>query len=263
MNQSNQSLQVSKNDSFSEQNQLNQNHTDNNILVAPGSVHRPYDVETFAVCTAERKILSEAYAVLEHAEQWAKEFDPDNRHELFLHSMVYFYPSEFARDRQGLLTYVIGATRGHYFVIHGGDDCIVKNRLIGPVFESQEQATAWRHLSLPFYPECQIVCYESALRDGTCPDFQLECNRLAVSHVTAFAVEFGGDGECRSLPIGDRYFTTEEQARCYQSEILSEHPTCQISPQNFHFEHVYKRQDLLERLFGHLKTENAGSAEEV
>ncbi|WP_198402754.1 hypothetical protein [Methylomonas koyamae] len=58
MNQSNQSLQVSKNDSFSEQNQLNQNRTDNHILIAPSSVRRTYDVETFAVCTAEHKILS-------------------------------------------------------------------------------------------------------------------------------------------------------------------------------------------------------------
>lgn len=263
MNQSNQSLQVSKNDSFSEKNQLNQNRTDNHILIAPSSVRRTYDVETFAVCTAEHKILSESYSVREHAEQWAKEFDPDNRHELFLYPMVYFYPSEFARDRQGLLTYVIGATRGYYFVIHGGDDCIVKNRLIGPVFQSQEQATAWRHLSLPFYPECQIVCYKSALLDGTCPDFQLECNRLAVSHVTAFAVVCSGDGERRCLPIGDQYFTTEAQARCYQAEILSEYPTCQISPQNFHFEHVYQRQELLERLFGHLKAENTDSLAEV
>lgn len=263
MNQSNQSLQVSKNDSFSEQNQPNQNRTDNPDQIAPSSVHRPYDVKTFAVCTAEHEILSPTYSVMEHLEQWVKEFDPDNRQELFLYPIVHFYPSEFARDRQGLLTYVIGATRGYYFVIQGGDDCIVKNRLIGPVFQSQEQATAWRHLSLPFYPDCQIVCYESALLDGTCPDFKLECNRLAVSHVTAFAVVFGGDGERRCLPIGDRYFTTEAQARGYQSEILSEYPTCQISPQNFHFEHVYQRQKLLERLFGHLKAENADNAVEV
>lgn len=246
MNQSNQSLQVSKNDSFSEQNQQTQNRTDNLYLIAPGSVHRPYDVKTFAVCNAEREILSPTYSVMEHLEQWAKEFDPDNRQKLFLYPMTYFYPSEFARDRQGLLTYVIGATRGYYFVIHGGDDCISKNRLIGPVFESQEQATAWCHLSLPFYPECQIVCYESARLDGTCPDFQLECNRLAVSHITAFAVVHGGDGEHRSLPIADRYFTTEAQALLYQSEILSEHPACQISQQHFHFEHVYQRQELLE-----------------
>ncbi|WP_197485071.1 hypothetical protein, partial [Methylomonas koyamae] len=236
--------------------------TDNHILIAPSSVRRTYDVETFAVCTAEHKILSESYSVREHAEQWAKEFDPDNRHELFLYPMVYFYPSEFARDRQELLCKVIGATRGRYFVIHGGDDPIVKNQLISPVLQSREQADAWRQTSLPYYPDCHVFEHEAVL-DGNGPDLQDECNLLAGNHITAYAVVHGGDGELRCLPIGDQYFTTEAQARRYQSQILPEYPSCQISPQNFHFEDTRQRLKLLERLFGHLKVENADNAAEV
>ena len=43
MNQSNQSLQVSKNNCFSEQNQPNQQHTDNPSQIAPHNADRTYD----------------------------------------------------------------------------------------------------------------------------------------------------------------------------------------------------------------------------
>lgn len=261
MNQSNQSLQVSKNDSFSEQNQPSQQHTDNYNQIAPRDASRPYDVKVFAVGTKD-KILSESYALEEHADQWVMEFGPDFRQTLFLYPSTYFFGSEFARDRQKLLAIVIGATRGTYFVINGGDDLIVKNRLISPVLQSLEQATAWRHLSLPYYPDCQIVHYDHGL-EGDGPDFQNEYDFLAGNHITAYAVVYGGDGERQCLPIGDRYFITEAQARCYQAEILSEYPACQISQQNFHYDDVRQRQKGLESLFGHLKAENADSAVEV
>jgi hypothetical protein len=51
MNQSNQSLQVSKNDSFSEQNQPNQNHTENDVLIEPGKEFGRYNVPIFAIGT--------------------------------------------------------------------------------------------------------------------------------------------------------------------------------------------------------------------
>lgn len=258
MNQSNLSLQVSKNDRFSEQQQSTSNSQDQD---SPYSEYDRYDVTIFAVGT-ERKILSKSFVLREHAEQWAKEFDPDRSQKLFLHSWISFYESEFSRDRQELLASVIGTTRGQYFVVHGDGDCIVKNRLISPALESREQADAWRHLSLPYYPDCQVFDYESVL-DGNRPDFQDTYNLLAGNHITAFAVVYGGDGEQRCLPIGDRYFTTEAQALYYQSKILSEYPACQISPQNFHFEDLRQRQKMLEHLFGHLKAEKADSAEEV
>ncbi|MCQ8119836.1 hypothetical protein, partial [Methylomonas rosea] len=131
-----------------------------------------------------------------------------------------------------------------------------------PVFKSQEQATAWRHLSLPYYPDCQVIHYEPGL-DGKSSDFQNKYDLHSGNPITAYAVVYGGDGVHRCLPIGDGYFTTEAQARRYQAEILSEYPTCQISSQNFHFEHVYGRQELLKHLFGDPKAENADSAVEA
>ncbi|QPK62865.1 hypothetical protein IVG45_18870 [Methylomonas sp. LL1] len=123
MNQSNQSLQVSKNDSFSEQIQPNQNRTENHSQIAPLS----YNVDAFAVGT-KHKILSEHFALKERADQWAKEADPEKRQELFLHSTTYYFGSEFSRYRQNVLTLIIGATRGLYFVIHGGDDSVKRRR---------------------------------------------------------------------------------------------------------------------------------------
>lgn len=166
------------------------------------------------------------------------------------------YGSEFSRDRQEVLARVIGATRGRYFVVQGGDDCIVKNRLISPMLQSREQADAWRQLSLPYYPDCQVLDYESVL-DG--PDFQEAYTLFAGKYITAYAVVYGGDGEYQCIPIGDRYFTTEAQARRYHSEILPDYPACQVSQQSFHFQDIRHRQKMLEHLFG-LKAENATSA---
>ncbi|MCQ8117212.1 hypothetical protein, partial [Methylomonas rosea] len=132
MNQSNQSLQVSKNDSFSEQNQPSQQHTDNYNQIALSNASRPYDVKVFAVGT-KHKILSESYTLIEHLNQWVREFDPDRRQKLFLCPTTYFFVSEFDINRQEVLTRIIGATRGQYFVIQGGDDGSVNNRLISPV----------------------------------------------------------------------------------------------------------------------------------
>lgn len=261
MNQSNQSLQVSKNNCFSEQNQPSQQHTDEPSQIAASSAYGPYDVEIFAI-GAKDKIFSYSYAVREHAEQWAKDFDPDLCQELFLHSYICFYGSEFSRDRQEVLCRVVGATRGQYFVVHGGSDKVFETRLISPVLQSREQAEAWRNLSLPYYPDCQVFHYESEPHNNR-PGFQNDYDLVTGNHITAFVVGHGDDGERRCLPINDRYFTTESQARRYQSEIFSEHPACQISQQNFHFEDISQRQKLLERLFGHFKVEHADSSVEV
>lgn len=261
MNQSNQSLQVSKNHSFSEQQQSTQPTSNSPGLDSPDSEYDRFNVDIFGIGT-QHEVLSECYALREHADQWAKEFDPDRCQKLFVHSCTCFYSSEFSRDRQKLLCRIIGATRGQYFVVHGGDDGIAKNRLLSPVLKSQEQATAWRHLSLPFYPDCQVVHYEPGL-DGNAPDLQNEYDLLAGNHITAYAVAHVGDGERQCLPIGNRYFPSEAQARSVQSQILSDYPDCLISQQNFHFEDERQYHELLQRLFGHLKAENADSAVEV
>lgn len=260
MNQSNQSLQVSKNDSFSEQQQSTQPTSNNPDLDSLDSEYDRFNVDMFGIGT-QHEVLSECYALREHADQWAKEFDPDRRQKLFVHSCTCFYSSEFSRDRQKLLCRIIGATRGTYFVVQGGDEITIKNHLISPLFQSREQAVAWRHLSLPYYPSCQIIQYESECDDNA-PDARNEYDLVTGNHIMAFTVVYG-DEPRQCLSIGDQYFTTEEQARRYQSEILPEYPTCQLSQHNFHFDHIYRRQELLERLFGHLKAENADNVMEV
>lgn len=248
MNQSNQSLQVSKNNCFSEH-------------IFPSNNSQQYDVEYFFVCDNlstpdddHNPQLTKSYASRECAEILEAELKAEYPH-CFTNHWTALFASEFKKGRQELLTRIIGATSGTFFVVYGGEDGLIKNQLISPEFQSLEQATAWRYLSLPYYPDCQIVEYGSS-PGGRSITLSAQ-SLLAGHHIMAFAVVYGGDGERRCSAIGDRYFTTEAQARCYQSEILSEYPKSQISQQNFHFDHIYQRQRLLEHLFGYLKSESA------
>ncbi|OHX37851.1 hypothetical protein BJL95_04570 [Methylomonas sp. LWB] len=239
MNQLNQSLPSSTDNRPSEQSLLipiRSKCPDELSACAESNLHA---VEVFAVGT-ENKILGERYAVRQHAEQSARHLDAD---QLFLHREIRFFSSEFSKARQELLSEVIGATRGTFFVAQGGDGHPLQYHLIGPRFQSLEQAEAWRYLSLPYYPECQVVQDESG-------GFEFSAtNQSAINHVSAFSVVAFDAEQGQSVSIADRYFTTEADARRYQLELLPDYPDCNIVQSRFRFNGVRHRQEILEVLF--------------